>query len=117
MAPTAPAHRTVVKVCGITRLEDASAALDAGADWLGFVFYPESPRRIEAESAARILAALPHATGVLVMVSPEPEEALALARRIGARRLQLHRVEPSEWPHDFPLPLTVSIPVGEDGQP
>jgi phosphoribosylanthranilate isomerase len=51
------------------------------------------------------------------MVAPEPEEALALARRIGARRLQLHRVEPAAWPHDFPLPVSFSIPVGEDGQP
>ena len=117
MAGAAPIHRTVVKVCGITSLADASAALEAGADWLGFVFYRESPRRIDAEPAARILAALPDATGVLVMVAPRPEEALALARRIGARRLQLHRVEPAAWPHDFPLPAAFSIPVGEDGQP
>jgi len=117
MPEMAPVHRTVVKVCGITRLADASAALEAGADWLGFVFYRESPRRIEPEPAAQILAALPHATGVLVMVAPEPEEALALARRIGARRLQLHRVEPAAWPDDFPLPVAFSIPVGEDGQP
>jgi len=112
-----PVHRTVVKVCGITRLEDATAALEAGADWLGFVFYRESPRRIEAEAATRILAALPHATGVLVMVAPTPDEALALARRIGARRLQLHRVPPASWPDDFPLPVAFSIPVGEDGEP
>ena len=117
MPEMAPVHRTVVKVCGITRLEDASAALAAGADWLGFVFYRESPRRIEPEPAARILAALPDATGVLVMVAPAPEEALALARRIGARRLQLHRVVPAAWPDDFPLPVSFSIPVGEDGQP
>ena len=117
MPGPAPIHRTVVKVCGITRLEDANAALEAGADWLGFVFYRESPRRIEAEPAARILAALPHVTGVLVMVSPRPDEALALARRIGAKRLQLHRVEPASWPDDFPLPVAFSIPVGEDGEP
>ena len=116
MAAETPARRTVVKVCGITRSEDAHAALAAGADWLGFVFWEGSPRQVGSEAAAAILATVPDATGVLVMVAPRPDEALATARAIGARRLQLHRVDPTVWPADFPLPVTFAVQVAEDGQ-
>jgi phosphoribosylanthranilate isomerase len=111
-----PRHpRTVVKVCGITRVEDARAAVEAGADWLGFILWPESPRRVAAETAAAIVAALPAMTAVAVLVAPAPEEALALARRIGAGRVQLHRVDPAVWPADFPLPAAFALPVAADG--
>ena len=115
MAPSTPATRTVVKVCGITRLADAQAALSAGADWLGFVVYRESPRSVDVGAAAEIIAAVPHAIGVLVMVAPEPDQALATARRMGVRRLQLHRADPSAWPTGFPLPTAFAVQVGEDG--
>jgi phosphoribosylanthranilate isomerase len=111
-----PARRTVVKVCGITRLEDARAALAAGADWLGFLVHGESPRHLGASVAADIIGALPQATAVAVMVAPGPEEALALARRIGARRLQLHQVDPAAWPEGFPLPVAFAVPVTAEGR-
>ncbi|MFQ5343081.1 MAG: phosphoribosylanthranilate isomerase, partial [Anaerolineae bacterium] len=47
-----------VKICGITNLEDAQAAIEAGADLLGFVFYPKSPRCVEPETAAAIISEL-----------------------------------------------------------
>ena len=107
--------RTRVKICGITRLEDARFALDAGADWIGFILKGESPRRIDAARAASFAAALDGAPIVAVMVSPTPEEALALARLAGATRVQLHRIDPHHWPIDFPLPVTIAIPVAPDG--
>jgi phosphoribosylanthranilate isomerase len=111
------ARRTiVVKVCGLTRIEDARAAMDAGADWLGFIVRGSSPRAIDPPRAGEILAALPGATGVAVMVGVGPDEALELARRAGAGRVQLHRVDPAAWPADFPLPAAFVVPVGADGR-
>ena len=106
--------RTVVKVCGITNLEDARAALQSGADWLGFVFHEPSPRHVDPARAASIVRALPGVTAVAVMVARPPEAALALARAMGAARVQMHR--PAErWPADFPLPVTMVVPVAADG--
>jgi len=109
------ARRTVVKVCGLTRLADARAALDAGADWLGFVLWPRSPRAVDPDRAAAIVAALDRGVMVAVMVAPEPEQAAALATRIGATRVQLHRVDPLAWPSDFPFPVAFAVPVDDDG--
>lgn len=52
-------HRTRIKLCGLTRPEDIRAAVAAGADAIGFVFYPPSPRHVSAEQAARLLKELP----------------------------------------------------------
>src|SRR6185436_3420057 len=58
-ASSAPAsgakRRTLVKVCGLTRAEDAKWARECGADWLGFIVHAEGPRRIEPERAAAIV--------------------------------------------------------------
>lgn len=116
MPDSARETRTVVKVCGLTRLEDARAAVDAGADWLGFILRWESPRRIEPAVAAAIVAALPETVAVAVMVGPTPDEALAMAREIGARRVQLHRVDPARWPADFPLPAAFAVTVDAEGR-
>jgi phosphoribosylanthranilate isomerase len=109
-------RRTRVKICGLTRLEDARAALDAGADWLGFIVAGESPRRIEPAAAGAIVGALPGATAVAVMVAVTPDQALRLARSAGAARVQLHRTDPAGWPADFPLPVTFVVPVRADGR-
>jgi phosphoribosylanthranilate isomerase len=110
------ARRTIVKVCGLTRLEDARVAFEAGADWLGFIVMAESPRRIDPRAAAEMLAALPGATGVAVMVGPTPEQALAVAEVVGARRVQVSRVDPATWPADFPLPATIVVRMGASGR-
>src|SRR5262249_38790273 len=113
--PAAPATRTLIKVCGITRLEDAREAVQAGADWIGMIVSGDSPRRIEPERAAEIAAAVRGATVVAVLVGVRPDDALALARRSGAQRIQVHRA-PEPWPEDFPLPAAVVIGVDAAGR-
>lgn len=108
-------RRTIVKICGITRLEDARTAFEAGADWIGLILWEGSPRRVSADAAAEIVAALTGVTAVAVLVSPTPEQALEQATRIGAHRVQLHRVDPASWPTGFPLPVTFALGVEEDG--
>ena len=114
-APENPGRRTLVKVCGLTRLQDAHEARKAGADWLGFVIHGESPRRVRPEVMSNVMTTLPGMTGVAVMVAVTPDEALALARRANARRVQIHGVDPATWPSGFPLPVTLSVPVAPDG--
>ena len=83
--------RTRVKICGITRLEDALAAARAGADALGFVFYPPSPRNIELEQAARILAELPpFVTTVALFVNADTETIAEVVNLARVDLLQFH---------------------------
>ncbi len=110
------ARRTVVKVCGLTRREDASWALACGADWLGFVVHGESPRRIDADDAGRIVASVGGGLAVAVMVGVTPAQALDLAQRTRASRVQLHRVDPTTWPADFPLACTFAMGVTPEGR-
>ncbi len=109
-------RRTVVKVCGLTRREDAAFALACGADWLGFVVHGGSPRRVEPEQAARIIEAVGGGIAVAVMVGVTPEQALDIARRSRAHRIQLHRVAPATWPADFPLPCAFAMGVTPEGE-
>ncbi len=95
----------LVKICGITRLDDALASVEAGADALGFNFYPESPRYITPEAAARIATALPgdiRKVGVFVNATPE---AVAIARKtVGLDIVQLHGNEnPAHFAAESPL--------------
>lgn len=96
-----------VKICGITNLDDALVAADAGADLLGFICYARSPRYVEASTARSIVAALeaafgadrPKCVGVFVNAQQgELDEALAAA---GFDLLQLHGDEPPELLEHF----------------
>ena len=89
-----PVH---VKICGITRLEDAVAAIEAGADSLGFVFFKGSPRRIDPDRAAEICTTLPARTGrVGVFVNAPRQEVEAVAARSALTAVQLHGEERRE---------------------
>jgi phosphoribosylanthranilate isomerase len=81
-----------VKVCGITNLEDALQAVEAGADALGFNFYPGSPRYISTEEARRIISALPPqvlSVGVFVNEA-EPARVADITDEAGLKAVQLH---------------------------
>ncbi|MCZ6778022.1 MAG: phosphoribosylanthranilate isomerase [Acidobacteria bacterium] len=86
--------RTRVKVCGITRLEDATLACDLGADALGFIFAPESPRCIQISAAREIIRTLPpFVTPVAVVVNPKAEDLARLVAESGTRVIQFHGEE------------------------
>ena len=90
---------TRVKVCGITNLEDALAALEAGADMLGFNFYARSPRRVSPSEARRVVERLPagvECVGVFVNESA-PAGVERVARESGVGAVQLHGAETHEF--------------------
>ena len=87
----------LVKVCGLTCVEDAVACAESGADWIGLNFHRPSPRYVAPSIAARIVEALPpHVTTVGVFVDRPPGEAAGLAEQLGLRAVQLHGNEPVE---------------------
>ena len=89
----------IVKICGITNLEDARGAIEAGADALGFNFYRRSPRYIAPEDARRIVGQLPPGVmcvGVFVNES-EPEEVERVADDVGLTAVQLHGDESPQY--------------------
>jgi phosphoribosylanthranilate isomerase len=80
----------MVKICGITKLEDAVAAIEGGASALGFNFYPKSPRYIAPDCAAGMIAKLPASVWkVGVFVNESPERITDLARHVGLDIVQL----------------------------
>jgi phosphoribosylanthranilate isomerase len=95
-----------IKICGITRYEDAKAAASIGVDAVGFIFYPKSPRYIAPEDAAAIIAGLPpFISRVGVFVDETPERVVAIARTAGIDTLQLHGTESPEFCAMMPLPV------------
>ena len=95
----------IIKVCGITTLEDALAAVEGGATAIGFNFYPRSKRYIRPEEAAPIAAALPHPIiKVGVFVNEAPAAVESIARQVGLDVAQLHG---DEGPDALPAGLRV----------
>jgi phosphoribosylanthranilate isomerase len=87
-----------IKICGITNIEDALLAADLGADALGFIFYPPSPRAIAADAARDIIAQLPpFVTTVGVFVDEDAAAVKELAAAVGLDWLQLHGRETPEY--------------------
>jgi phosphoribosylanthranilate isomerase len=108
---------THIKICGVTSVEDAALALEAGADAIGLNFYPPSPRCISVEKAAEIRAAIPASIPVSgVFVNVAPGEIVAIGRRVGFDIAQLHG---DESPADLTevsrsLPTWKAFQVGAD---
>jgi len=90
---------TLIKICGITNLNDAHAAVAAGADALGFNFYKPSPRYIAPETAREIINTLPDSiftVGVFVNES-SPEAVRSIASQAGVEAVQLHGDESPDY--------------------
>jgi len=104
--------RTRIKVCGITRLEDALTASRLGVDAVGFVFYPKSPRYIDPMRAAAIIRELPpfvSAVGLFVNPSQDDINQVLSACPIGV--VQLHGDESAEFCQSQPRRVIKAIPV------
>ena len=90
--------RVRVKICGMTRAEDALCAAAAGVDALGFIFYGKSPRCIAPEAARRIIAALPPLVDAVgVFVNEELDRVATLVRDCGLQYAQLHGAESPDY--------------------
>lgn len=105
-----------IKVCGLARLEDVRSAVAAGAEAVGAVHYPPSPRSVEAAAIASLFADVPPSIlTVGVVVGLTPDSAAEFLAASGVRALQLCGAQtPAAWA-DFPVPLLRRIPVDESG--
>jgi phosphoribosylanthranilate isomerase len=101
-----------VKICGITSAEDAAAAVDAGADALGFVFYRKSPRYIEPSLARQIIMSLPPlVTPVGVFVNEDQQVVRKLMDDCGLAFAQLHGDESAAYCLELKCPVLKAIRV------
>lgn len=106
--------RVRIKICGVTRAEDALAAVRFGADALGFNFWPGSKRHVTPAVARGIIARLPpFVTAVGVFVNQLEGEMRAVAAEAGIQVFQLHGDEPPELCARLPLPVVKAIPVDQ----
>jgi len=115
---TSSSVKTKVKICGITSLEDAQAAVAAGADAIGLVFYPPSSRYVTPEIAAQIVAGLgPFVTTVGLFVNEEAavvKDTLALT---GLQLLQFHGDESAQYCEQFKRPYIKALRMSPDLDP
>lgn len=97
-----PSIRTRVKICGLTRGEDALAAAGAGADALGLVFYSSSPRHVSLEQAAAIAAVVPPFVSIVgLFVDPDQDYVREVLRRVPLDLLQFHGSESATFCQQF----------------
>jgi phosphoribosylanthranilate isomerase len=107
--------RTRVKICGITRVEDALAAARSGADAIGLVFYAKSPRAVSLEQAQAVVRALPpFITTVGLFVDAAPEEIHTVLAKLPLQLLQFHGGELPEACGAYGLPYLKALRVRED---
>jgi phosphoribosylanthranilate isomerase len=104
-----------VKVCGITNLDDARVALEAGADYLGFVFYAKSPRAVVPEVVTEILSKLSgNVRGIGVFVNEAPAAVERIVRDCGLYGAQIHGDEQAKDFKGFSFPVWRALWI-EDG--
>ena len=98
--------RTRIKICGITRVQDACAAAECGADAIGLVFYPPSPRYLSTERAVELRDALPpFVQTVALFVNPDAAQVAQVLQRVRPGLLQFHGEETPEFCGQFGVPF------------
>ncbi len=104
-----------IKICGITNLDDALLAADLGADALGFIFYPQSPRHVAPEAARRIIAHLPpFVAAVGVFVDEDAALVRDLAARVRLDWVQLHGQESPNYCRDLGLKVIKGFRIQDE---
>jgi phosphoribosylanthranilate isomerase len=102
--------RTRTKICGITRAEDAETAAHAGADAIGLIFAPQSPRCISVDQAAAIARTVaPFVTVVGLFVDADAEQVRATLKRVRLHLLQFHGSEDPEQCRMYDLPYIKAV--------
>ena len=105
--------RTRIKICGLTRVEDALHASRLGADSIGLVFHPPSPRSIDIDKAIAICQALPPFVTVTALLLDEAEDWVAqVVHQVKPDCLQFHGEETPEFCDAWSLPYIKSIAMG-----
>src|SRR5262245_62008540 len=105
-------RRTRIKICGITRAQDGVAAARAGADAIGLVFYPPSPRYLSIERAREIRDALPpFVQSVALFVNPDGAQVAQVIGRVHPGMLQFHGDETPDFCAQFGLPYVKACRV------
>jgi len=107
--------RARVKICGITRIEDALTAARAGADAIGLVFYSQSPRCLSLERARRLREALPpYVTAVALFVNPAREAVERVLAEVRPDAIQFHGEEDAAFCMQFGVPYIKACRVREN---
>jgi phosphoribosylanthranilate isomerase len=109
---------TKVKICGITNLDDAGVAVEAGADMLGLIFYPPSPRYVTLEQARAIVASVPASLQTIgVFVNEDAETVRRIAQTSGVQMVQLHGEESPELCQQLSCPVVKTFRFTAQIQP
>lgn len=106
---------TIIKICGLTNLDDTLDAIDCGADLLGFNFYPDSSRYIDPNEAADILQEIPGGVGkVGIFVNADPQLVSDVAIELELDFLQFHGDEPPAYCNTFGRPWYKAFRLQEE---
>jgi len=108
-------QKTWIKICGITRPQDALAAAELGVDAIGAVFFPKSPRAVSVSSVTEIVANLPkRVTVVALFVNPDTELVRQVIATGSVSLLQFHGDESAEFCEQFDVPYMKAVAVKAD---
>ena len=109
--------RTRVKICGLSRAEDAAVAIACGADALGLIFFPPSPRAVDLNQAASLAASVPALVDLVgVFVDPTEAEVAAVLDRVPLTLLQFHGDETREQCEAYGTPYIKAVRMRDEVQ-